>query len=304
MPARPTPPTVLEIPAGDRHPAYEEMLEDWERLRARFPLWIRVQEYGRTPDGLPLRLIVLEREGAFPRRPAMVMSGVTHGNEFLGIEDRLPQQLAAEAAAADRSSPIARFVDSGGAIVMVPVVNPDGYQAGTRENARHVDLNRDWDVPVAHYQGFRQTETRALADALEAMHRGQDALDYRITVDYHCCAGALLYPWGFTDVPMPEADLARHRQIAALAAGRLGVQTGVTHDVLGYHDVGTTKDYYYDHYGAAAFTFEGRPLREAGYLSRHVSWWEDLAATLLPGARPAALTLQLQTRTAFLRLAD
>jgi predicted deacylase len=285
-------------------PSYSSLVDKWDRWHDENPALVTVHEYGRSVLGLPLRLIVVKKDGNFNRRPTLVMSGVTHGNEYLGVEDRLPEVLIHQGASSARGTAVARFLDSGGALVFIPVLNPDGFQAGKRENAHHVDLNRDWDDPPAHYQSFKEVETRALADMLETLHRGPENLDYRITVDYHCCGGALLYPWGYTDIRMPDADLERHRSLAQLAARRLDLETGVTHDLLGYHDIGTTKDYYYSHYGAAAFTYEGRPGQEANLLQGHVQWWADMMATFLSGTAPAVLTVRPDKQTPFLRLAD
>src|SRR6185437_1105773 len=99
-----------------------------------------------------------------------------------------------------------------------PILNPDGYEARQRENANNVDLNRDWDLPAADFHAFHQPETRALSEMLAELHNGPDALQYKVTVDYHCCAGAVLYPWGWTDEHIPPADLARHQKFAAMAA--------------------------------------------------------------------------------------
>jgi protein MpaA len=96
--------------------------------------------------------------------------GVHHGNEKLGkpLLERLMDLLRAEP---ERLS--------GRRAVFVPVLNPDGYDDNTRQNANGVDLNRnlptkDWRIPRgddSHAPGptpASEPETRALINLVES----------------------------------------------------------------------------------------------------------------------------------------
>ncbi len=63
--------------------------------------------------------------------PAVLLFGAIHGDEPLGARclERLADELPAEL-------PRAAWI--------VPVANPDGLAAGTKDNARGVDLNRNF----------------------------------------------------------------------------------------------------------------------------------------------------------------
>ncbi len=94
-----------------------------------------------------------------PSGPATLVVGVIHGSENAGL--RVVARL--------RDMPVPRGVH----LWLVPTMNPDGMAAGTRENARGVDLNRNWPAAWRHkgspwsgmYSGPRplsEPETKAM----------------------------------------------------------------------------------------------------------------------------------------------
>ncbi len=284
--------------SGVSGPKYGTMLANMDRFAKESGGVVEVIEYGTSPKGLPMRMMVAAKPGSFVERPAMVMSGATHGNEFLGFEDRLPEELI------KKSPGAAAYLNEGGVYIFIPILNPDGYVAHKRGNSNGVDLNRDWDVVPANFQGFKQSETRALAEKLaELQHRL--SLRFEVTVDYHCCIGALLHPWSYKNAKLPAGDKRRHEEVEQLAAKNLGIQLGTTDEVLGYAPLGTTKDYYYSTYGARAFTYEGRRNVEHKYFDKHLSWWDALSR-LTAQAAPATtlLSLKLERKQFLQKLAD
>ncbi len=263
--------------SGTKGPSYETILKWTDRLAIEYPTKLMLEDYGMSVKGRPLRLmLVMDSRPFTAKRPAMVMTGSTHGNEYLNIEDRLPEELLKKST---QPGPVQDYINGGGVFIFVPILNPDGYSARKRANANGVDLNRDWDLPTAGHSGFKEVETVALANTLER-YRTRYNLNFEITVDYHCCAGALLTPWGYTGENLPEPSLQAHRQIGDLANRQLNVVVGATGQVLGYFPMGTTKDYYFARYGALAFTYEGRFGSEKSKLPEHVAWWEDMVAFL------------------------
>jgi protein MpaA len=107
------------------------------------------------------RPIVAYRLGNPRARPTAVLLGQMHGDEHAGV------RLARSIVHGLRS---VEGID----LWVVPTMNPDGNIANTRQNAHHVDLNRNWrDIwrPLTgeFYSGPRpwsEPETRAMRDFL------------------------------------------------------------------------------------------------------------------------------------------
>jgi murein peptide amidase A len=109
------------------------------------------------------------------KAPVTLVVGVIHGTETAGL--KVIAQL--------RKLPLPRHVH----LWLVPTANPDGLDAGTRENARGVDLNRNWPASWRHegrpwsgtYSGPRplsEPETRAMRRFLLRVRP-------RLTIWYH-----------------------------------------------------------------------------------------------------------------------
>ena len=115
-------------------------------------------EIGRSSLGRPIP--ALELVGAGPRSGAMLVVGCIHGNECAGTGvTRLLASLRRQA----RSD-----------LWLVHDLNPDGSARGTRQNARGVDLNRNfpagwraagkpWDTFYPGRRPLSEPETRAIA---------------------------------------------------------------------------------------------------------------------------------------------
>jgi len=81
---------------------------------------------GHSVRGRP----IVAYERGYRSAPVTLVVGVIHGTETAGL--KVVAQL--------QKVPLKRHAH----LWLVPTVNPDGLAAGTRENARGVDLNRNW----------------------------------------------------------------------------------------------------------------------------------------------------------------
>jgi protein MpaA len=118
-------------------------------------------ELGRSVEGRP---IVGATFGA--GRPALIVVGGVHGDEPSSVEACLG--LARRLAAAPPAT----------AVLLIPALNPDGLARNAKNNARDVDLNRNFaarNFTTEHAPGYfpgaaplSEPETRLLAALIEA----------------------------------------------------------------------------------------------------------------------------------------
>lgn len=281
-------------------PPYAEIIKELIALEREFPDSALTINYGTSAGNQPLYLIKIQRRAKFRiNAPAVVITGATHGYEYLNIEDRLPRWILENQ---NSTAEIDHFLNLGGTLYIVPIFNPDGYEgivnetAGTsidsaastlagqnrnRWNANQKDLNRDYDLIPLGEKKFTQPETLAFVEFLDTDLR-KDQLKLRFALDYHCCGrhenkdvAQLGYPWAFKLAPIPESDLLKHQQMAVGIKNRFlneNIVSGPWSEML-YEAPGTSTDYFYAKYGALAFTFEGLEVLEPQRFHHHKEMW-------------------------------
>jgi hypothetical protein len=264
--------------SGIRGPKYIDQLRAMKAIAKNYPDIARTIEYGESIRGNILTALVLESKN-MPVTKLALVTGATHGNEYLNIADRL-----AEALLESKANVLENYLASGGSLIVVPIVNPDGYNRRRRGNARNADVNRDWpNSKRAEPAGFKQPESEALANLVINYLSSHPLTGLNFALDYHCCVdGMLLKPWGFEKgTYMTQSESTRYNNFIDPMnkyfpkPGKVGTPP----DLL-YSADGTTLDYWYDKYGAISLTYEGTRRREKDNLNYHVLWWEDILRNL------------------------
>src|SRR5687768_7318146 len=106
-------------------PAYNKITEQLGKLAKDHPQEASLVNFGKSASGLPLTLIKIQKKDIkVPNAPAVFISGATHGYEYLGVEDKLPRWFLEN----KDSEEIKKFLEAGGALYIVPILNPDGYE--------------------------------------------------------------------------------------------------------------------------------------------------------------------------------
>ena len=232
-----------------------------------------VLELGASHESRAIR--ALELGTGAPGRPTVVAIGTQHPREWISpmvtmcIADALAHGLT------DEDPDIVDLIDRID-VVVVPVVNPDGYVYSWqvdrmwRTNRRPgggVDLNRNWaamwgtgvagEPPgSATYPGpsaFSEPETTAVAALVEA----------RQTVgflDFHAPIATILYPFAYTSDPGPmeATESAWAESMAAAMTAAHGVPHGTGKPGVGNPSGGLAQDWAHGEVGALAWTVELR----------------------------------------------
>lgn len=221
-------------------------------------------------------------------RPALLVNGGQHAREWVNpattiyVADKMIESYATD-------SRIRNLVDRV-EIVVIPIVNPDGYEytwAGTRlwrKNRRAngdgtfgVDLNRNWGfgwggegssaTPSSEtYRGtsaFSEPETAVLRDFYVANP------SIRASIDFHSYSQLVLSPWGWTSALPSDAGLFDELN-ARMVEGIHGVHGmdyigGPAYSTI-YPAAGVIDDWAYGDRGVLAWGLELRDQGQTGFV--------------------------------------
>jgi hypothetical protein len=196
---------------------------------------LRTEVIGSSVQGRPIRLA---RTNDKPE--VVLLLGRQHPAEVTGA---LAMRSFITTILAD--TPLARQFRERYALLIVPLINPDGVALGHwRHNAGQVDLNRDWGP-------FTQPETASVARVVAGIDEA--GLQLRLMLDFHSTKfGNLVYtqlPQYVTDPPNFATDwLDRVHELLPDYEFKNDAR-----DVSGQPN---TKNYFYNQYGIPAFTYE------------------------------------------------
>lgn len=169
------------------------------------PRW---ETIGSSLDGRPIEAVTLGRG-----RLRLAVIGGIHGDEAEAASALDPLRLHLHDRLA--SAPAAA------AVYIVHDLNPDGFAAGTRGNARGVDLNRNW--PTANFRASRRHGPSPLSEPETALlHAELERFPPDILVVLHSIASG---PFVNYDGPAAEGSAAfTDAAIAATGDGRWHVR--------------------------------------------------------------------------------
>ena len=195
------------------YPSLEQVTGEIRQLEKDHPGRARLLIFGSSAQGRPLYAVRISRDDGRPRPQALV-AGNIHGDEPIG--NRTALAVARFLLDEDGRDPLATQVLQVAEVLIIPLLNPDGY-ARTQEsegkapvkerrtNGRQVDLNRNFPRPgfgiwlplgysgsnnprSTRYNGpqpLSEPETQAVRD-LATSH------PFFAAVDYHSAAGMII----------------------------------------------------------------------------------------------------------------
>lgn len=249
--------------AADGYPSYNEVTAQLRAYAEARPDICKIESAGQSVQGRDLWWLkitdhVTEKEN----EPEVHFIGTIHGDEPLGtvLSLRLIDYLISRYGADDR---VTRLIDET-EIWIMPVMNPDGMEAGSRFNASGVDLNRDFPDPAhdpTDVADGRQPETVAIMKWAQA-HRPV------LGANFHSATLVVNYPWdsdmdGDNAIEYETApDDALFRFIAGVYASNNPMilngpfPEGITNGSNWYPIKGGMQDWLYYYHGCLALTVE------------------------------------------------
>lgn len=270
----------------DSYHQYNDIVARFDGYAAAYPALTTRESAGTSLQGRDIPAIRVTGPGDASERPVIIINGAQHAREWVSsatltyITERLLEDYGSDQRVTD-------LLDST-EVVIVPVVNPDGYvytwtnERLWRKNRRGgygVDLNRNWaegwggegssgNTGSDIYRGtapFSEPETAALRDYTLA-----DGDRVAASVDYHSFGQLIMWPWGYDFIDPPEPDLTRFRTIGfgirdhILASGGVPYTAQASYDL--YLSAGTAQDWFYAETGGLAYTIELRDTGDFGFV--------------------------------------
>ncbi len=241
----------IQVPlpqAAGGYSSYAEMHTNFLAYAATYPNIAQLEVMGLSVQGREIFGLKISANVQIEEdEPEVVFWGSTHGNEFASAE--VPYLYALYLCDNYGVLPnVTRYVDQN-EIWCIPLVNPDGHESGSRNNANNVDLNRDygfqWDGWGGSASPHSQIETRVVREF---------CLRNNITLasTMHCSGDMFLYPWAFRPNPSPdEAVILQLGNAYATLSGYALIRSWVL-----YETHGELADYVYGSHGAPTYTAE------------------------------------------------
>jgi carboxypeptidase T len=262
----------------------ETLEHDLRQLAESQPEIAELREIGRSLEDRPIWALRIGERRASELK--VLFMGCHHAREWIAVE--VPYLLAEHLVKNAGQAPVEQWLQRG-EIWVAPMVNPDGYEYSRnqyrlwRKNRRPnadgsigVDPNRNYgymwgtrndnissqvpsDDTYVGPRAFSEPESRAVRNLVAGeLFRG--------VITYHSYSQLILYPWGYTTQPVPDAaDRATMIELAEQMQQLIKGVHGLTYrplqsaELYGIPVVGDTTDWTYGEYGVPSFTIELRP---------------------------------------------
>jgi hypothetical protein len=176
--------------------SYSQMTTELQTIATTYPEITHLYDLGQSVQGRVLwGLKITDNPDDEENEPEMRICGLHHGNEYMSAE--LPLNLAFLLVQNYSTDPtITELVDNR-EIWIIPMVNPDGREAGTRYNAHGIDLNRNYGYMPESATPYSEPETRAMRN--NALQN-----NFVLSLSFHCSGDIVNYVWNYKHQRVPD----------------------------------------------------------------------------------------------------
>ncbi len=205
-----TQPAPPDYPAGPRgglgtYHSYAEVTTALQTFASIYPTLTRLISLGQSVDGRELWAILISDNPLLDEiEPEFKYVSTMHGDEPVGTEmclyfiDHLLTSYGVD-------STITNLVNNT-AIWIVPLMNPDGLEDGTRNNANGFDLNRSFPDFPGDYTGAiwnLYPDTTGYEPEVQHLMSWSAANSFVLSANFHTGAVVVSYPYD-ADPPLPS----------------------------------------------------------------------------------------------------
>jgi PKD repeat protein len=257
--------------AGAYH-NYAGVTGELEALAAAYPQLCKLSTYGKSAQNRDLwALKISDNPLVSETEPEVKIGGGIHGDEIVGPEMCIYfAHYLLENYATDTR--VKAAVDSA-EIWLVPLINPDGRELGTRENAGGFDLNRTFPEGSATRLGNtlfgpEPTLTQYTPPEVARMMEWVRARNFALSLQFHGGAACVNYPYdnddlGSTNSPTPDDAIVREIAVSYAATNPTiyannggSFDHGVINGAVWYVVSGGMQDWSYRYAGCIDYTIE------------------------------------------------
>ncbi|MFH1748868.1 MAG: M14 family zinc carboxypeptidase [Planctomycetota bacterium] len=282
----------LGTPAGDEHDplrgsyrTYDEIAQILQDRAFQYPDICQVHDLGSSVQGRRLRALnISDNVGIEEDEPEFKYVSTMHGDEIVGNEMCLflIDHLLTNYGTDPDLTALVDEID----IWIVPLMNPDGYVAGTRGNAHGIDLNRnfpEWTDGDPNTTAGREAETAVIMNWTMAN-------SFTCSANLHTGVIVVNYPFddddlGSTFSPTPDEDLfvyisEEYSQYNLPMWNSPSFYHGITNGADWYSISGGMQDWHYRYMGGNEVTLELSNIDNPPY-SQIPQYWDDNRDSML-----------------------
>jgi hypothetical protein len=183
------------LDARDFH-SYSQMTTELQTIADSYPEIARLYDLGHSvQDRVIWGLKITDNPDTEENEPEVRICGLHHGNEYMSAE--LPLNLALLLVENYSSDPTITDLIDNREIWIIPMVNPDGHELGTRYNAHGVDLNRNYGYMPESSAPYSEPET-------QIMRNNALLNNYVLSLSFHTSGDIVNYVWNHKTQPVPD----------------------------------------------------------------------------------------------------
>jgi len=186
-----------EVKTNGYH-SYYDMVEKLDSIVNFYPDITKKFSIGESVNGRELWVLKISDNPEIDEaEPEVRFIGIIHGNEPIGCELLLKISDTLTSSYGNDTN-LTDIVDNR-EIFIIPMINPDGRELGSRYNANGEDLNRDFPVPDSSIGGDNNWEYEVETISLI---NWSDTMNFVLSATFHSGARVVNYQWDYThDIP-------------------------------------------------------------------------------------------------------